>query len=306
MIATSISAAARMPHSRVPRRASNTIQVFHPGESESPWGTVVRERYKAVAKVQPSATKKPEATVRAMYRKLARAWGRQHWWPAETPFEVIVGAILTQNTSWTNVERALGSLRAAGMLSVEGLREVPQAKLEQLIRSSGYFRQKAQRLKSFVAFLDARHGSLERMFAAPTAELRAELLVLNGIGPETADSILLYAGNHAVFVVDAYTRRVLERHEAVSAAAKYDEVRSLVERALQREQPLPAVFEASGDRERPQAHQASAMSTAQRSPLAQVYNEMHGLLVQVGKHYCQKSKPKCEVCPLGPMLRKGS
>src|SRR5271157_2472819 len=307
MIATSISAAARMPHSRVPRRASNTIQVFHPGESESPWETVVRERYKAVAKVQPSATKKPEATVRAMYRKLARAWGRQHWWPAETPFEVIVGAILTQNTSWTNVERALGSLRAAGMLSVEGLREVPQTKLEELIRSSGYFRQKAQRLKNFVAFLDARHGgSLEQMFATPTDELRAELLALNGVGPETADSILLYAGNHAIFVVDAYTRRVLERHEAVRAAATYDEVRSLVERALRREQPLPAIFEASSDRERPQAHQASAMSTAQRSPLAQVYNEMHGLLVQVGKHYCQKSEPKCEVCPLGPMPRKGS
>ena len=129
-------------------------------------------------------------------------------------FEVIVGAILTQNTSWTNVERALASLRAAGKLSVAGIRQVPLPKLEQLIRSSGYFRQKAQRLKNFVAFLDARYdGSLQRMFATPTEQLRDELLALNGIGPETADSILLYAGNHSIFVVDAYTRRILERHE---------------------------------------------------------------------------------------------
>jgi endonuclease III related protein len=240
-----------------------------------------------------------------MYRKLSRAWGRQHWWPAETPLEVIVGAILTQNTSWTNVERALASLRAAGQLSVAGIREVEQPKLEQLIRSSGYFRQKAQRLKNFVAFLDARYGgSLERMFAAGTEELRAELLALNGVGPETADSILLYAGNHAIFVVDAYTRRILERHEAVGATAKYDEIRSLVERALRREQSLPAIFEGAGNRERPQVHQASAMSTAQRTSLTQIYNEMHGLFVQVGKHYCLKREPKCEVCPLRSMLKK--
>src|SRR5271166_5154370 len=187
-----------------------------------------------------STAKTPQATVRAMYRKLARAWGSQHWWPAETPFEVIVGAILTQNTSWTNVERAITSLRAAGKLSVEGIRELPVPKLQRLIRSSGYFRHKAQRLKNFVAFLDARYaGSLERMFATPTEQLRTEVLALNGIGPETADSILLYAGNHPIFVVDAYTRRILERHEAVRAGANYDEIRNLVERALHRQQPHP-------------------------------------------------------------------
>ena len=190
--------------------------------------------------MKPLTIKTREATVRAMYRKLARAWGRQHWWPAETPFEVIVGAILTQNTSWTNVERAISSLRVAGKLSVEGIRELPLPKLQRLIRSSGYFRQKAQRLKTFVAFLDTRYaGSLGRMFATPTEQLRDELLALNGIGPETADSILLYAGNHTIFVVDAYTRRILERHEAVRARAKYDEIRALVERALQRLPPLP-------------------------------------------------------------------
>ncbi len=237
-----------------------------------------------------------------MYRKLARAWGRQHWWPAETQFEVIVGAILTQNTSWTNVERALASLRAAERLSIGGIRETQLSELEKLVRSSGYFRQKAQRLKNFVAFLDARYeGSLERMFAAPTEQLRTELLALNGIGPETADSILLYAGNHAIFVVDAYTRRILERHEAVGAGAKYDEIRTLVERALQREQastPLPSRLR----KQRPGAHPPSAMSMAQRSPLTQVYNEMHGLFVQAGKHYCLKSQARCEACPLGRML----
>ena len=240
-----------------------------------------------------------------MYRRLARAWGRQHWWPAETPFEVIVGAILTQNTSWTNVERALGSLRAAEKLSVAGIRELPLPRLEKLIRSSGYFRQKASRFKNFVTFLDSHYdGSLERMFAAPTEELRAALLTLNGIGPETADSILLYGGNHAIFVVDAYTRRILQRHEAVNAKAKYDDIRDLVERALRRQQPLALVPNSSANRSRPKVHLPSAMSSADRSPLSQVYNEMHGLFVQVGKHYCQKSGPKCEVCPLSPMLKK--
>ena len=248
---------------------------------------------------------KPEATVRAMYRKLARTWGRQHWWPAETPFEVIVGAVLTQNTSWTNVERALGNLRAAGRLGVAGIRELPLPKLEAIIRSSGHFRQKARRLKGFIAFLDARYGgSLERMFAAPTEELRAELLALNGIGPETADSILLYGGNHQVFVVDAYTRRILQRHATVSAEAKYDDIREFVERALRRAQPLPLVPHGSANRSKPKVHPPSAMSSADRSPLSQVYNEMHGLFVQVGKRYCQKSEPKCEACPLGPMLKK--
>jgi endonuclease-3 related protein len=239
--------------------------------------------------------------VRTIYRKLSRAWGRQHWWPAETPFEVIVGAILTQNTSWSNVERAMANLRAGGVLSVEGIRNLPMTKLEELIRSSGYFRQKSQRLKSFVAFLDQCYGgSLERMFTAPTAELRAELLTQNGIGPETADAILLYAGHHEVFVVDAYARRILGRHEAVSAVTKYDEIRELVERALQRE---PSVVSHRPSRQdRPQVHEASTMSTALRSPLAQTYNEMHGLLVQVGKHYCLKQQPKCEVCPLGSVL----
>jgi endonuclease III related protein len=155
-----------------------------------------------------------DAQIRAFYRTLLAAWGPQHWWPAHTPLEVIVGAFLTQNTAWTNVERALANLRAANLLSLEAIRRIPLPDLELLIRPSGYFRQKAQRLKSFVAFLDCQYaGSLDNLFAQPTIQLREQLLALNGIGPETADSILLYAANHPVFVVDAYTRRILDRHE---------------------------------------------------------------------------------------------
>jgi len=216
---------------------------------------------------------------------------------------VIAGAILTQNTSWINVERALANLRAAGVLSPEGIRGLTVDQLELLVRPSGYFRQKAQRLKNFIAFLDQKHGgSLDAMLAGSAQQLRGELLALNGIGPETADSILLYAGHHPIFVVDAYTRRVLERHDAIAASAKYDEIRTLVERALRNENPLPQSSRSTLDRDRPVAHRPSIMSAASRASLAQVYNEMHGLMVQVGKHYCRKQEPRCDVCPLGAML----
>lgn len=245
----------------------------------------------------------PHAMVRKIYRKLSQSWGPQHWWPAESRFEVIAGAILTQNTSWTNVERALASLRQAGLLSVEGIRATAVPELEQLVRSSGYYRQKADRLKRFVGFLDERYGgSLDRMFAAPTGTLRTELLSLKGVGPETADSILLYAANHEIFVVDAYTRRILLRHSAISDNAKYDDVRMLVEDALRaaRVEKLSPM-----ETRRPAKmiiHQASAASQAQRSPLGQVYNEMHGLLIQAGKHYCLKAAPNCLDCPLRSLL----
>ena len=251
--------------------------------------------------------------IRAYYSTLLAAWGPQHWWPAHTPFEVIVGAFLTQNTAWTNVERALANLRAANFLSLKAFRHVPLPELELLIRPSGYFRQKAQRLKAFVAFLDRQHsGSLANLFAQPTNQLRKELLALNGIGPETADSILLYAGNHPVFVVDAYTRRILERHEILPQKADYEEIRALFERAL-----APATSKPKVDaRERKSkrdghnsnaslprtVHLPSAMSTAPRTALAQVYNDMHGLIVGVGKHYCKKSQPHCDGCPLQRFL----
>src|SRR5579864_6155851 len=144
----------------------------------------------------------PAEEIRNYYTALSGAWGAQHWWPAETQFEVIVGAYLTQNTAWTNVERALENLRRAGALTLEGIRKMRLRRLERLIRPSGYFRQKAKRLKIFIGFLDNNYGgSLPHLFSQPTEKLRHELLGLNGVGPETADSILLYAGNHPVFVV---------------------------------------------------------------------------------------------------------
>jgi endonuclease III related protein len=249
-----------------------------------------------------------ENEIRAYYQTLFRAWGPQHWWPAQSRFEVIVGAYLTQNTAWTNVEKAMANLRAARVLTVSGVRRTSLAELEQLVRPAGYFRQKAMRLKLFVAFLDRRYkGSLEKLFARPTEELREELLSLNGIGPETADSILLYAGNHPVFVVDAYTRRILARHEVFPEEAAYEEVRTLFQQALapvaesavesaeQKGGKLAAGFAGA-------SHPPSAMSAATRTALAQVYNEMHGLIVGVGKNYCRKSQARCDQCPLQPFL----
>src|SRR5437867_73847 len=215
----------------------------------------------AYTKVVPQAT--PEQHVLAMYSTLAQAWGPQHWWPARTQFEVIVGAYLTQNTNWTNVELALDKLRSARMLSIAGIRRIPIRRLETLVRSSGYFRQKARRLKLFVAFLDRNYGgSLKRMFAQPTAKLRDELLGLEGVGPETADSILLYAGQHPIFVVDAYTRRIAERHGLAPATVGYDDLRILFERGLSAERGAVFAAHSSGTT----AHLPSRMSLATRSP----------------------------------------
>ncbi len=246
--------------------------------------------------------------IRAYYRSLFREWGPQHWWPARTRFEVIVGAYLTQNTAWTNVERALANLRAARLLSVDGIRRSPLSEIGRLIRPSGYFRQKAQRLKTFVAFLDKQYGGLlARMFSQPTDKLRQELLNLNGVGPETADSILLYAGNHPVFVVDAYTRRILDRHGLLPVKSDYEDIRQLFQCALapivdeEEEQPLdkrPKLASGIGG----SSHPPSRMSAARRTELARVYNEMHGLLVGVGKNYCKKSQAKCDECPLQRFL----
>jgi endonuclease III related protein len=249
----------------------------------------------------------PEKEIRTYYQTLFQVWGAQYWWPAQSRFEVVVGACLTQNTAWTNVEKALASLRAARALSVTSVRSLAIRKLERLIRPAGYFRQKAKRLKVFVAYLDERYqGSLKRMFARPTEELRRELLGLNGIWPETADSILLYAGNHAVFVVDAYTRRILHRHGILSERSDYEQIRRLCQSALSslaatpdsakmKEQHLAAGLSGA-------AHPPSKMSTVKRSALAQVYNEMHGLIVGVGKNYCRKSQARCDECPLKNFL----
>jgi endonuclease-3 related protein len=255
--------------------------------------------------------KEKEDEIRQYYRTLYQAWGAQHWWPAETRFEVIVGAYLTQNTAWTNVELALANLRAGNRLSIEGVRSARLRTLERLIRPSGYFRQKAARLKTFVAFLDKNYsGSLDQLFAQPIERLRNELLSLNGIGPETADSILLYAGNHPAFVVDTYTRRILERHQILPKKASYEEIRALFQQALgplanQHDQVPVNTGPPLANEFRGASHPPSAMSAANRTALAQVYNEMHGLIVGVGKRYCRKSKAACEGCPLQPFLPPG-
>jgi len=244
--------------------------------------------------------------IRAYYLALYGAWGQQHWWPARNRFEVIVGAYLTQNTSWKNVEIALRQLRAARKLHLAAIRTIPLDQLETLIRPAGYFRQKAARLKTFVAFVDQAYGgSLQRMFAQPTDKLRQELLALNGVGPETADSILLYAGQHPVFVVDAYSRRILERHGIADPKMSYEELRKLFEQALSDVAEAPNRMTQALENAVPSlAHSPSAMSLARRSPLAQIYNDMHGLIVATGKQYCLKAEPRCQQCPLRTFLPK--
>jgi endonuclease III related protein len=233
------------------------------------------------------------------YAALHSRWGPQNWWPAQSRLEVIVGAYLTQNTNWGNVEKAMANLRQAGLLGVKGLREVSLRRLQQLVRPSGYFRQKARKLKTFIRFLDKKYGgSLDRLFAQPTGTLRSELLELNGVGPENADSILLYAGNHPVFVVDAYTRRVFERHGLISAKAGYEDVRSLVENTLTGSAPESMAAVQTGADPR---HAVSRMSRMSRTKLAQHYNELHALIVRVGNQYCRKTA-KCAECPLKGFL----
>ncbi|MCC6123390.1 MAG: endonuclease III domain-containing protein [Pirellulales bacterium] len=209
-----------------------------------------------------------------VYRRLLNAFGPQHWWPGETPFEVLVGAVLTQNTNWQNVMRAIGDLREADLLDPQALYAVPLEELEELLQPAGYFRVKARRLRNLLKFLVERHGgSLEKMFRADLSELRAELLAINGIGPETADSILLYGGNLPTFVVDAYTHRVLARHGWIDFEADYHQIQDYVVSSLPQD--------------------------------LQLYNEFHALFVHLGKHYCKKTGPKCRECPLYKMLPEG-
>ncbi len=204
--------------------------------------------------------------LRKIYERLFAKYGPQSWWPAKTRFEVIVGAILTQNTSWTNVEKAIANLHKAHLLSPAALKNIPVDNLSQLIKPAGYFNVKARRLKNFIEFFFKEYnGQLERMSKAPLQKLRRGLLSVNGIGPETADSILLYALDKPVFVVDAYTKRILSRHRLMDEATDYH--------AVQKEfmQSLPQD--------------------------TRMFNEYHALIVRLGKELC-KSKPWCDLCPL--------
>ncbi|UCD27895.1 MAG: endonuclease III domain-containing protein, partial [Planctomycetota bacterium] len=171
--------------------------------------------------------------LRAFYEAMYKAYGPQHWWPGDTPTEVIIGAILTQNTAWRNVERAIETLKQADALNWGQLREIPDQQLAELIRPAGYYNVKTRRLKAFVEWLwESYDADLDRMFAADLHSLGEELLAVPGIGRETADSILLYAGQMPTFVVDAYTARILYRHRLIDNSADYDEIKELFESNL--------------------------------------------------------------------------
>lgn len=208
-----------------------------------------------------------------IYQRLYEFFGPQHWWPGETPFEVLVGAILVQNTAWSNVEKAICRLREEGLMCPRRLYALKDPELEEFIRPVGYYRIKARRLKNVLRYLVTRHnGSLEEMFALPMDQLRRELLEINGVGPETADSIILYAGNLPTFVVDAYTLRIFARHGWVEPETDYHSLKEFFESQLEHD--------------------------------ATLYNEYHALLVRLGKDYCRK-QPRCEGCPLESYLPDG-
>ncbi|MEK7369447.1 MAG: endonuclease III domain-containing protein [Planctomycetota bacterium] len=210
-------------------------------------------------------------TLKRYYNKLLKTFGPQRWWPGDGPFEVMVGAVLTQNTNWGNVEKAINNLKQAGKLNAPAIHKMRQDQLAGLIRPSGYFNIKARRLKNLIKwFVDRFDGEIEKMFSRDLQSLREELLSVKGIGPETADSILLYAGNLPTFVVDAYTYRVLVRHRLIPEESTYHDMKFFFEESLPRD--------------------------------ADMYNEYHALLVRVGKTYCKPREPSCEVCPLYEFL----
>jgi len=208
-----------------------------------------------------------------IYHVLRNRFGHRGWWPGETRMEIIIGAILTQNTAWKNVEKAIANLKREGALTYQGLSRISEPRLAELIRSSGYFNQKAKKLKAFLHFLQKEYqGSLAKMFREETSELRRRLLGIKGVGQETADSILLYAGGHLSFVVDLYTYRVASRHGWVPEEIDYHGLREFF---INR---LPAELD--------------------------IYKDFHAQLVAVGNGFCRKI-PKCEECPLRPFLPGG-
>ncbi|MDP6438841.1 MAG: endonuclease III domain-containing protein [Candidatus Brocadiia bacterium] len=209
-----------------------------------------------------------------IYEALLAAFGHRNWWPGETPFEVMVGAVLTQNTNWTNVEKAIANLKRSGVLSAAALSELDTSELQDLIRPAGYYRQKAGRLRRLARWVAERGAddacAIAALRAASTDELRQGLLALNGIGPETADSILLYALEKPVFVVDAYTVRIMSRHGLVDPEVGYEEVQAVFEDGLERD--------------------------------VELFKDYHAQLVEVGKRYCRRRSPRCERCPLRGVL----
>ena len=205
--------------------------------------------------------------LRLIYKKLYSHFGPQHWWPGDSAFEVMIGAVLTQNTNWKNVEKAINNLKKHKLLEFPKLYRLPTRKLASMIRSAGYYNIKAKRLKSFLQFLFRTYNAdLRKMSLQDTQELRGQLLSVHGVGNETADSILLYAIKKPVFVVDSYTKRIFYRHGFIREDAGYKKVQNLFMQNLENSVKL--------------------------------FNEFHALLVKLGKEYCLKRRPKCEICPL--------
>ena len=203
-----------------------------------------------------------------IYNSLYNYFGPLTWWPGDTPFEIMVGAILTQNTSWSNVEKAIKNLKKENLLEPRKLYRINQEELAQLIKPSGYYNIKARRLKNFVnIFVNDFEGSAEKMFSGDSRELRKKLLNVNGIGPETADSILLYAGRKPFFVVDAYTKRIFSRHKLISEDASYHQIQEFFIKNLDRDVKL--------------------------------FNEFHAQIVMLGKTICTSKNPDCAKCPIG-------
>ena len=207
-----------------------------------------------------------------IYCQLLKQIGPRHWWPADSSFEVIIGAVLTQNTAWLNVKKTITNLKQNDLLSPKALDKIPEEKLASLIRSSGYFNQKAKKIKQFVNyFLNHYQGSIEKMSRRDTKTLRKELLSIYGIGPETADSILLYALQKPIFVVDTYTSRILYRHGWLHENPDYQELQGFFMQRLPNDVAL--------------------------------FNEFHALLDYIGHFYCRKT-PRCDLCPLKNRLPK--
>ena len=202
-----------------------------------------------------------------IYKTLYAHFGPRSWWPADTSFEVMIGAVLTQNTAWRNVEKAIKNLKKAHLLSPKKIAKVHLRTLEDAVRPSGFYKEKAKKLKNLVRFLDIScKGSIRKLSLENTSSLREKLLSVKGIGPETADSILLYALNKSIFVVDAYTKRIFSRHLLVSKDSNYEETQELFMKNLPHKRKL--------------------------------FNEYHALIVELGKNYCKKRKPLCGKCPL--------
>ena len=230
--------------------------------------------------MKPRRLRKPAERLRIMHNWLGKAYGPQHWWPAETAFEVVIGAYLTQNTAWAAVERSLANLRSTGALSIDGLRALSLDNLQDLIRPSGFYKRKAPALKAFIAMLDAEFkGSLDLLAATQTEILRERLLALPGVGGETADAILLYALGHAVPVADEYLRRITERHRLIT--------------------PLPGKNRRGYEALVQLTREAFAKDPMAHRP--RLFNEFHALTVAVGKKHCSV-RAKCVGCPLAADL----